>query len=165
MSGSEEDTEIATTESGAAATEPIRAGEVKKGMTVMLKGMPCKVIEITTSKTGKHGHAKANMTGLDIFTGKKYMDISPTSHNMVKPVVSTKSYTYLDVDDDGFASLMDDGGNMKEDVLLPNVNSPNPKLGEDIATAHANDEEVTVVVTSAMGKEAITNMKSNSDAD
>ena len=28
---------------GASLTEPIRAGEVKKGMTVMLKGKPCKV--------------------------------------------------------------------------------------------------------------------------
>ena len=38
----------------------------------MLKGFPCKVIEYITSKTGKHGHAKAKITGLDIFTGKKY---------------------------------------------------------------------------------------------
>ena len=30
---------------GASATEPIRAGEVKKGMTVMLKDKPCKVRE------------------------------------------------------------------------------------------------------------------------
>ena len=30
---------------GASETEPIRAGEVKKGMTVMLKDKPCKVLE------------------------------------------------------------------------------------------------------------------------
>ena len=42
---------------------PIRAGEVKKGMIVLLKGFPCKVIEVTTSKTGKHGHAKVSGTG------------------------------------------------------------------------------------------------------
>jgi translation initiation factor 5A len=38
-------------------------------MVVLLKGQPCKVIEMTTSKTGKHGHAKANITGIDIFNG------------------------------------------------------------------------------------------------
>ena len=79
------DTEITTTTSAAALTVPIRAGEVKKGMMVMLKGFPCKVIEVTTSKTGKHGHAKANITGTDIFTGKKYEDVCPTSHNMDVP--------------------------------------------------------------------------------
>jgi len=86
------------------------------------------------------------MTGLDICT-----DISPTSHNMVKPIVTTNAYLYLDVDDDGFASLMDESGTMKEDVELPNINSPNPKLGEDILKAMENGEEVTVTVTSAMG--------------
>ena len=45
--------------------------QVKKGGFVCIKGHPCKVIEITTSKTGKHGHAKANITAVDIFTNKK----------------------------------------------------------------------------------------------
>ena len=58
-------------------------------MVAFLKEKPCKIIDITTSKTGKHGHAKANITGIDIFTGKKVMDISPTSHTMYQPVVDT----------------------------------------------------------------------------
>lgn len=98
-------------------TYPIRAGEVKKGMTVMLKGFPCKVIEVTTSKTGKHGHAKANITGLDIFTGKKYQDISPTSHNMVAPFVANVAYTITD-SQDGYAVLLDDQGELREDLKV-----------------------------------------------
>ena len=42
MSSSEEET-FEGGGAGASLTEPIRAGEVKKGMTVMLKGKPCKV--------------------------------------------------------------------------------------------------------------------------
>eukprot|EP00501_MAST-03F_sp_TOSAG23-6_P000579 GSMAST32.ASY1.ANO1.600.1 assembled CDS len=77
-----QDLTIEKTEDGASLTYPIRAGEVKKGGHVLLKDHPCKVIEVTVSKTGKHGHAKAKITGIDIFTGHKYQDVSPTSHNM-----------------------------------------------------------------------------------
>ena len=51
-------------------TYPQQIGSLKKGAHVLIKGFPCKIIDISTSKTGKHGHAKANYVGIDIFTGK-----------------------------------------------------------------------------------------------
>ncbi len=33
----------------------------------MIKGKPCKVVSISVSKTGKHGHAKCNFTATDIW--------------------------------------------------------------------------------------------------
>jgi translation initiation factor 5A len=49
-------------------------------------------VDYSTSKAGKHGHAKATIVGTDIFTGKKYEDSSPTSHNMEEPFVIRKEY-------------------------------------------------------------------------
>jgi translation initiation factor 5A len=49
---------------------------------MVIKGRPCKIVDVSTSKTGKHGHAKCNFVGVDIFTGKKYEDMTPSSHNM-----------------------------------------------------------------------------------
>ena len=37
---------------------PISAGQLKKGQFVVFKERPCKIIDMKTSKTGKHGHAK-----------------------------------------------------------------------------------------------------------
>merc|ERR1712072_1303189 len=105
------DYDMASGSAGAALTVPIRAGEVKKGTHVMLKGKPCKCIEVSVSKTGKHGHAKANITGLDVFTGKKYVEICPTSHNMTSPFVTVTTYQVIDIRDeeeDSYLSLIDD---------------------------------------------------------
>merc|ERR1712232_81232 len=73
-------------------------GELRKGSHVMLKGHPCKVAEISTPKTGKHGHAKAHIVGLDIFTSKKYEDLCPTSHNLEVPFVKRTEYQLLNAD-------------------------------------------------------------------
>merc|ERR1719253_1807387 len=109
-------------DAGASETIPMQAGSVKKGMHIVIKGNPCKVVEISTSKTGKHGHAKASITGIDIFTGKKYQDISPTSHNIMQPIVTRKDYQLLEIAEDGFLSLMDEEGQIREDLCFGNDN-------------------------------------------
>lgn len=64
------------------------------------------VVNVSTSKTGKHGHAKANFTATDIFTGKKLEDVIPSTHTTSVPVVSRNEYQLLDIAEDGFCSLL-----------------------------------------------------------
>merc|ERR1712234_39168 len=104
--------------SGASETFPMQCSALRKNGFVMIKGRPCKIVEMSTSKTGKHGHAKVHMVALDIFTGKKLEDICPSTHNMNVPNVTRKDYQFLDVED-GFASLMDDDGETKNDLKCP----------------------------------------------
>ncbi|WZZ83444.1 hypothetical protein YC2023_104016 [Brassica napus] len=40
-----------------------------------------RVVEVSTSKTGKHGHVKCRFVAIDIFTSKKLQDIVPSSNN------------------------------------------------------------------------------------
>ena len=75
---------------------------MRKNAYIVIKNRPCKVADVSTSKTGKHGHAKCVFVGIDIFTGKKYEDLSPSSHNVDVPHVSRLDYTLLDITDDGF---------------------------------------------------------------
>lgn len=129
---------------------------------MLLKGFPCKVVEMTTSKTGKHGHAKANITGIDIFTGKKYEEIAPTSHNLEAPVVKTFNYLLTDIDGDGYATLLDeDTGETRQDLKAPDNDSPNPELGVQIRKHLADGKDVTVTVTKAMDSEFITAFRTN----
>uniref|UniRef100_A0A8C9H534 Eukaryotic translation initiation factor 5A n=1 Tax=Piliocolobus tephrosceles TaxID=591936 RepID=A0A8C9H534_9PRIM len=87
-------------DAGASQTYPVQAGAIKKNGHVMLKEHPCKVVDYSTSKTGKHGHAKAHIVGIDIFTGRKYEDICPTSHNMNVPVVKRTELQLIDITED-----------------------------------------------------------------
>ena len=82
--------------------ETVTACPVPSASSVMTEGctlsVPCKVVAYTTAKTGKHGHAKASITGIDIFNGKKYEDSVPTSHTVLVPNIKRSQWTALDVD-------------------------------------------------------------------
>merc|ERR1712125_92758 len=71
---------------------PAQCSSIKKGGYVVIKEHPCKVVETSTSKTGKHGHAKVHMVALDIFTGKKCEEICPSTHNMMVPNVTRTEF-------------------------------------------------------------------------
>merc|ERR1712216_692209 len=93
---------------------------IKKGSYLMIKGNPCKCVEVSTSKTGKHGHAKAHIVALDIFTGKKMEELCPTSHNMEIPFVKHTEYQLLSADEEtGEVSLLTKTGETKDDLNLP----------------------------------------------
>ena len=68
----DEENDFTQGEAGSADIEKVEAGGLHKGQLVMIKGHPCKVASFSTAKTGKHGSAKAMITGIDIFTAQKY---------------------------------------------------------------------------------------------
>jgi translation initiation factor 5A len=146
------------TDSGATLTYPAQAGSLKKGSLVCIKDFPCKVIETSTSKTGKHGHAKVHMFAVDIFTGKKYEDICPSSHNMMCPNVKKDEYELIDISKDGILTLMTDKGEEKTDVSIPEG-----EIGEQLVAAFKKSQEdgeiLRPLVLSAMGKEQVVSWK------
>ena len=142
-------------DSGASLTIPVQAGQLKKGDFVCINGFPCKVAEVTTSKTGKHGHAKANITAIDVFTGKKYEEVAPTSHNLPQPIVKRMEFQLIDIAEDGHLSLMDEANETREDLTLPN----DEELAKAIRANFEDGKEVTIVVMSAMGKECVMDQK------
>ncbi|XP_065009913.1 eukaryotic translation initiation factor 5A-4-like isoform X1 [Musa acuminata AAA Group] len=106
-------------DAGASKTYPQQAGTIRKNGYIVIKGRACKVVEVSTSKTGKHGHAKCHFVGIDIFNTKKLEDIVPSSHNCDVPHVTRTDYQLIDISEDGFVSLLTENGNTKDDLRLP----------------------------------------------
>jgi|UniRef100_A0A6T2ATX7 translation initiation factor 5A len=152
----DEDTgEYHVAESGASKTYPMQCGALKKNGYVCIKGRPVKIVDYSTSKTGKHGHAKAHIIGIDIFTQKKLEELCPTTHNMDVPNVTRTEYQLMDIDpDSGYVSLMTDDGGEKSDLTLPNG-----EVGDQVKKLFDADKTVIVSVISAMGEEAIVGCK------
>jgi len=71
---------------------------LRKNGFVVIKQRPCKIVDMSTSKTGKHGHAKVHLTAIDLFTGKKLEDLSPSTHNMEVPHVRRQEYQLVRVE-------------------------------------------------------------------
>ncbi|KAL2170320.1 hypothetical protein VTG60DRAFT_4999 [Thermothelomyces hinnuleus] len=141
-------------DAGASATFPMQCSALRKNGHVVIKGRPCKIVDMSTSKTGKHGHAKVHIVALDIFTGKKLEDLSPSTHNMDVPVVKRSEWQLIDISDDGFLTLMDKDNNPKEDVKLPEGD-----LGTKIKESFDAQKDLLVTLLAAMGEEAVVDFK------
>merc|ERR1740138_1063514 len=133
---------------------------------LMIKGHPCKCAEVSTSKTGKHGHAKAHIVAIDIFTGKKMEDLCPCSHNLEIPFVKRTEYQLLNADgDSGEVSLLMESGETKDDLNLPTfISTGTPteddvKLTADILAAFDEGKDSLLTVLAACGKEKIVAIK------
>jgi len=112
-------------------------------------------VEVSTSKTGKHGHAKCHFVAIDIFTGKKLEDIVPSSHNCDVPEVVRTDYQLIDISEDGFVSLLTENGDTKDDLRLPT----DEQLLTQIMDGFKDGKDLVVTVMSAMGEEQICALK------
>jgi len=138
---------------GASVTFPMQCSALRKNGHVVIKGRPCKIVEMSTSKTGKHGHAKVHLVAIDIFTGKKLEDICPSTHNMDVPNVTRNEYQLVNIDD-GFLNLMTQDGVSKDDIKAPESD-----LGKQIQEDFEAGKDLLITIVSAMGEEQAISVK------
>uniref|UniRef100_A0A251RWG2 Putative translation elongation factor IF5A n=1 Tax=Helianthus annuus TaxID=4232 RepID=A0A251RWG2_HELAN len=144
-------------DAGASKTYPQQAGTVRKGGHIVIKNRACKVVEVSTSKTGKHGHAKCHFVAIDIFNGKKLEDIVPSSHNCDVPHVSRTDYQLIDISEDGFVSLLTENGNTKDDLKLPTDDTLLTQIkdgfaeGKDLVVPHVSRTDYQLIDISEDG--------------
>ena len=142
----------------ASGTYPQQCSALRKNGHVIIGGRPCKIVEMSTSKTGKHGHAKVHLVALDIFTGQKCEDICPSTHNMNVPNVKRVDYQVIDYEDNHL-HLMDDKGETFQIKVDPETNSQQKELIELFEAG----EQLMATVLSACEEEMVVGWKALKD--
>ncbi|KAJ1840726.1 translation initiation factor eIF5A [Coemansia sp. RSA 1722] len=138
-------------DSGAALTYPMQCSALRKNGFVVMKGRPCKIIDMSTSKTGKHGHAKVNYSGVDLFNGRKYEDMSPSTHNVDVPHVTRNEYQLIDISEEDYLTLMNEQGETKEDVKLLDDAEITKKIKEEFDEG----KDLLITILTSMGEQGV----------
>ena len=127
---------------------PITAGAVKIGQFLVINGRPCKVTDVSHVKTGKHGAAKSSFIGVDIFRDEKWEMVCPSAATVSRPIIEMKKCHVSGISD-GYVSLTDDGGNMRDDLQLPD----DPDIAQQLKDRVERGVESMVTVLCGMGEE------------
>ncbi len=71
-------------------TRPIDVGSLRVGGYMMIDGEPCHIVDITKSKPGKHGSAKARIVAIGVFDDQKRQFVKPVDLNAEVPIIDKR---------------------------------------------------------------------------
>ncbi len=65
-------------------------GELKVGSFIMIDNEPCKIVEMSKAKTGKHGSAKAHVVAISLISGAKKTLTAPVDARVEVPIIEKR---------------------------------------------------------------------------
>ncbi len=83
----------------------VSTNSLKKGSYIIVDEIASTVTDISISRPGKHGHAKANIMAVGMLDGRK-RNMVTGDHEVEAPVIGKKNAQVLSVSDD-IANVMD----------------------------------------------------------
>ncbi|HDJ84127.1 MAG TPA: translation initiation factor IF-5A [Desulfurococcaceae archaeon] len=66
-------------------------GDLKPGNYIIIDGEPCKIVEMSKAKTGKHGSAKAHVVAIGLFSGSKKTLVAPVDTRVEVPIIDKRT--------------------------------------------------------------------------
>ena len=101
-----------------AGTELKEVSSMKKGSTIVIDDKACKVVDVSISRPGKHGHAKVNLMAVGLIDGKKRQLVLPGHDSVEVPIIEKKTAQVLSVTGD-MANVMDSESYETMDLKIP----------------------------------------------
>lgn len=122
------------------------AKDLREGNYLLIDDIPCRIMEIEKSKSGKHGAAKMRITGIGVFGGAKKTMLTPGDADVEVPIIERKSVQVMSVSGNT-AQVMDSQTYEMYDIEVP----------EELKDQIASGKEAEII--SAMGKRRIERLR------
>ena len=99
-------------------TKQASVGSLTRGNYIVIEGVACKITGTSTSRPGKHGHAKVRLEAVGLIDGKKKIIVMPGHDHVTVPIVAKKSAQVLSIQGDS-ANVMDSETYETFDLKIP----------------------------------------------
>jgi translation initiation factor 5A len=87
-------------------SRPVDVGELRVGGYMMIDGEPCRIMDISKSKPGKHGSAKARIVAIGVFDNQKRQFVKPVDLGAEIPIIDKRAGQVFSVNPNG-VQIMD----------------------------------------------------------
>jgi len=122
------------------AIKIVEVRELKKGNYIVIDGEPCKIVDYSSSKPGKHGAAKVRIEGVSIFDGRKKPLLTSGSDKAEVPIITRQSHQVLSIN-----------GNMAQLMNTESFENIELPIPEGVTLTEGTE----VMVMDAMGRKVI----------
>lgn len=96
----------------------VALSSLKKGSYIVLDGAACKITDMSTSRPGKHGHAKTRVTAVGLMDGKKRQMVMPGHDSVDVPMIDKRTAQVLSISGN-MANVMDSESYESFDIKIP----------------------------------------------
>jgi len=66
-------------------------GDLKVGSYVVIDGEPCRVVDVSKAKTGKHGSAKVHIVAIGLFSNSRKTLVGPSDQRVEVPIIEKRN--------------------------------------------------------------------------
>lgn len=112
------------------------AKDLKEGKYVLIEDIPCRIVQIETSKSGKHGGAKMRIVGIGIFDEQKKTLLTPGDQDVEVPIIERKNIQIMSVNGK-VAQVMDAETYEMYDLEIPDALLPSAEAGKEAEVLQA----------------------------
>jgi len=118
---------------------------LKVGSYILIDDVPCRIVEYSTSKPGKHGEAKARIVAISIFENTKKSIVHPVKHKMQVPNIDRRQAQVISLMGDE-VQLMDMETYETFNLPIPDEYADKLEAGAQIQYMVAMDRKMIIKV-------------------